>query len=56
MKKTRYMATVVQKEGWAVRRIYADEQGNHCVRINGNWYEVDFLKSHGREIMVWYDG
>lgn len=55
MKKTRYMATIVQSEGWTVRRVYADEEGKHSVRINGSWYEVDFLKSHGRKVTLWQD-
>lgn len=55
MKKTQYMATIVQREGWAVRRVYEDANGCLHVRINGDWYSIEFLKANGRRIDIWKD-
>lgn len=55
MKKTKFMATIIQRTGWAVRRIFEDQAGDQYVRINGDWYSVDFLRSHGRRIEIWQD-
>ena len=55
MKKTKLMATIIQRTGWAVRRIYENESGTKHVRINGDWYSIDFLEDHGRRIEIWQD-
>lgn len=55
MKKTKWMATIIQRQGWAVRRVYENAAGFLCVRINGDWYEVDFLKANGRRVETWID-
>lgn len=55
MEKTKFMATIIQRTGWAVRRIYEDETGCQYVRINGDWYSVEFLKAHGRRVEIWQD-
>ena len=55
MRKTKFMATIIQRSGWTVRRVYEDEVGNQCVRINGEWYSVDFLRTNGRSVEFWQD-
>lgn len=55
MKKTKWMATIIQRQGWAVRRVYEDNTGVLYVRINGDWYSVEFLKANGRRIETWID-
>jgi hypothetical protein len=55
MKKTKKMVTIVQRTGWIVRRVFEDACGNHHVRINGDWYSIEFLRSHGRTVELWQD-
>lgn len=55
MKKTKYMATIVQRTGWAVRRVYEDEVGCQHVRINGDWFSIEFLRANGRTVELWQD-
>ena len=55
MKKTKKMATIVQRTGWCVRRVFTDDQGNYHVRINGDWYSLEFLRLHGRTVNLWQD-
>jgi hypothetical protein len=55
MKKTKFMATIIQRTGWCVRRVYEDEARCQYVRINGDWYGIEFLKTHGRKLEIWQD-
>lgn len=55
MKKTKFMATIIQRTGWCVRRVYEDVACFQYVRINGEWYCVDWLRTHDRRVEIWQD-
>lgn len=55
MKKTKFMATIIQRTGWTVRRVYEDEAQCRHVRINGDWYSVEWLRTHNRKVEIWQD-
>lgn len=56
MKKTKWMATIEQIHSHTnttvhvERRVYEDENGNEVVKINGSWFEVDWLIKHNNNI------
>lgn len=60
MKKTKYMATIGQPNystgnySHIERRVYKDEDGKKFVKINGDYYSVTWLTSHGRKVDCYY--
>jgi hypothetical protein len=54
MKRTRLMATITQDDGASIdRRVYVDENDNLLVKINGDFFRVFFLTTHGRSVRIW---
>lgn len=55
-KKTRYMAAIAQHHKHTdstvhfERRVYEDEYGTRFVRINGLWFEIDWLLTHDHDV------
>lgn len=54
MIRTRLMATITQEDGSSIeRRVYVDEYENLNVKINGEFFRVFFLTTHGRSVSLW---
>lgn len=57
MKKTKLMATITQschgKESHIDRRVYVDENEKLYVSINGEFFSITFLFTHGRKVLIW---
>lgn len=57
MKKTRLMATITQttqgREARIERRVYVDDDERLYVSINGKFFSLTFLFTHGREVRCW---
>ena len=54
MEKTERKAVIYDGHSHIVRRVYKDEQGFQCVRINGWFFRIIDLKHF--EIKTWWDG
>lgn len=53
MKRTIKMAALkAPRNYWINRRVYADENGTEYVKINGNYFEIDWLILHDWEIDI----
>ena len=53
MKKTIKMAAVKAPHNhWINRRVYADENGVEYIKINGLFFELDWLMLHGWQIDI----
>lgn len=53
MKKTIKMAAAKAPHNhWINRRVYADESGVEYIKINGIYFELDWLMAHGWEIDI----
>lgn len=56
MKKTRLMASVKQADGTCIdRRVFVNEDERLFVKINGDFYAVFWLTTHGRKVNLWRD-
>lgn len=56
MKKTRLMATITQDDGAHIdRRVYVNEDERLFVKINGEYFGIFFLTTHGRQVALWQD-
>ena len=59
MKKTNRMATIGQlnhetgKYTHIERRVFEDENGKRFVKIDGSFYSVTWLLSHGRKVNIY---
>ena len=59
-KKTKWMAAIAQHNihtGTTVhfeRRVYEDEHGTRFVRINGYWFEIDWLLTHNHDVNCYF--
>lgn len=47
-------ATITQGNAHIDRRVYEDERGQECVKINGNPYTVEELERGGKGVKVWF--
>lgn len=53
MKKTNKMAALRQPHNyWIERRVWADDNGNEFVKINGCFFDIDWLFRKGWEISI----
>lgn len=53
MKKTIKMAALREPHNhWINRRVYADESGKEYVKINGFFFEIDWLMLKGWEVDI----
>jgi hypothetical protein len=51
--KTNKMATIQQGSTSVERRVYKDEKDAKCVKLNGSWFEIDWLVLHGKIVTEW---
>ncbi len=47
-------ATITQGNAHIDRRVYSDEWGQQCVKINGEIYTVEELEKAGKKVFVWF--
>lgn len=53
MTKTNKMAALRQPHNyWINRRVWADDAGKEYVKINSNFYEIDWLITKGWEVDI----
>lgn len=50
MKKTIFMASLINRDYKLERRVWEDSKGNRFVKIGGNWFGIDWLMMHGTEV------
>lgn len=54
MERTRLMATITQDDGASIdRRVYVGENEDLFVKINGEFFRIFFLTTHGRAVRIW---
>ena len=57
MEKTKRKATIYDGHSHIERRVFLNEDGEYCVRINGFFTTVEFLRRVNRfEVEVWWEG
>lgn len=54
VKTFKIMAIRQPRNYWINRRVYADENGVEYVKINYNYYSLDYLRAHGWDVMPNY--
>ena len=50
MKKTRFTATLTNRDFKLERRVWEDRNGTRFVKISGCWFEIDWLMLHDTEV------